>query len=188
MTLDTSCVIHAAQEGRYAEELAELVSLAQAERVGLYLTGAFDVDMEKAKQYNKQVNFEWLQKRPIIRRIPQPFRFDFSPLGDPRHALMGGSEDAALVKRLEEIVLPTDLRPGKFNPAQEPHLQARFRRKVADVQHLGGHMMSGNDYFVTTDADDMIKKRDRIREATGIRIIDPTEAATIARLGRALSP
>jgi hypothetical protein len=181
MTLDTSCVIHAAQNGQYVAELAELVSLAKAGRVSLFLTGAFEVDMEKAKDRNKAQNFEWLRGRPVIARVPQPFRFDFSPFDDPGHGFMKGPEEVALLKKLEEIMVPADLRPGRFDPAKEPALQVKFRRKIADVQHLGGHLMSGNDYFVTTDSDDMLRKKARILAATSIRVIDPTEAVNIAR-------
>ncbi|MBG0560710.1 hypothetical protein [Actinoplanes aureus] len=54
-------------------------------------------------------------------------------------------------------MLPPALQPGQFDPATEPEKQAKFRRKVADVQHLVGHLMSGNDYFITSDEDDMLK-------------------------------
>lgn len=48
--------------------------------------------------------------------------------------------------------------------------------------------MSGNDYFVTTDSDDMLRKKDRIFAATSIRVIDPAEAVTIVRQGGAPTP
>jgi hypothetical protein len=182
MTLDTNCVIYAAQRGRYASELDELVTMARGGKVSLFLTSAFEVDQERAREPNKRLNLQWLRERPLISRAPQPFRFDFSPLGDPGHVLLGGNEDAELVTKLEEIVLPPRLRPGQFDPTDHES-QSKFRRKVADVQHLAGHLISQNDVFVTTDSDDMLKKRDRILTATGIRVVDPPEAVAIAHLG-----
>jgi hypothetical protein len=180
MTLDTNCVIYAAQQGQYLDELVELVSLAQASKLSLFLTGAFELDQETAGPDNKALNLEWLRERPVIRRVPQPFRFNFSPFNDPGHGFLAG-QHAASLEKLERIILPADLRPGQFDPAQEPALQAKFRNKLADVQHLGGHLMSGNDYFITNDKRDMLKKRDRILAATSIRVVNPIEAVQIAR-------
>ena len=87
-------------------------------------------------------------------------------------------------------MLPEGLRPGQFNPDGDRAKQLRFRRKVADVQHLMGHYMSGNDFFVTSDEDDMLNatKRVRILKASLIRIVNPVEALAIARQGRSATP
>jgi hypothetical protein len=45
---------------------------------------------------------------------------------------------------------------------------AALRRKVTDVQHLTAHLMAGHDAFVTSDHDDMLRKRGAIRSRTGI--------------------
>ncbi len=49
------------------------------------------------------------------------------------------------------------------------------------MQHLTAHVMSGHDAFVTSDEDDMLRKRDRLREVTGIVVLDPDEAVRLAR-------
>ena len=35
----------------------------------------------------------------------------------------------------------------------------KWSRKINDVQHLSAHSMAAHDAFVTSDEDDMIKKR-----------------------------
>lgn len=37
-----------------------------------------------------------------------------------------------------------------------------------DVQHLMAHRMSGNDAFVTADAEDILRKAEPLREQAGI--------------------
>jgi hypothetical protein len=180
-TLDTSSIIHVAQDQLYRPEIDELVILGRSGAVRLYLTGAFELDMERAREDRLAANLEWLRGQPIV-RVPQPWRFNMSPFGDAGHGFLAGEHKGAL-ERLEASMLPLGLQPGKFDPASEPDKQAKFRKKVADVQHLAGHLMSGNDYFVTSDEDDMLKpsKRKRIFDAAAIRIINPREAIALAR-------
>ena len=59
-------------------------------------------------------------------------------------------------------------------------LMAKWRRKVTDVHHLTGHLMAGHDAFVTSDHDDMIKKRADLRARTGIVVVSPAEAVQMA--------
>lgn len=67
--LDTGCVIDAAQGGRYRAEIDQLVSLARAGEVGLWLTSAFDVDQARASDENYRANLRWLSERPLIQRV-----------------------------------------------------------------------------------------------------------------------
>lgn len=188
-TLDTSSVIHAVQNGQYGPEIADLVALGQAGAVHLYLTGAFEVDMERASELHLTANIAWLQNQTAIERIPQPARFDFSTFDDPGHGFVG-DEHLEPIKKLESFMLPAELQPGQFDPAIEPDKQEKFRRKVADVQHLAGHLMSGNDYFVTSDEDDMLRptRKRRIFEAASIRVVDPLQALEIARRSGSVGP
>jgi hypothetical protein len=180
MTIDTNCVIYAAQGHRYRSELEELVDLARNGRVALALTSAFEIDQEKAPEQKRTQNLTWLSKQPTIARIPQPFRLDYHPLDDPGHVLLGGERDAAVLTALEQIVLPPDLQVGQVD-ADDAAAMKTFRRKVSDVQHLAGHAMSGNDVFVTEDKDDMLDNKDKILAATGIRIADIPTAVALAR-------
>jgi hypothetical protein len=63
---------------------------------------------------------------------------------------------------------------------------ARWRRKKNDVQHLLAHLIAGHDAFVTSDDDDMLKKRAELRARTGIAVVDPAEAVQMAH-GQAAS-
>jgi hypothetical protein len=76
---------------------------------------------------------------------------------------------------------PTGDPPPRATPIgnwdeDDPALLALNRRKVTDVQHLTAHRMAGHDAFVTTDHDDILRKREAIRRRTGIIVVDPAEA------------
>ena len=52
-------------------------------------------------------------------------------------------------------------------------------KKMNDVHHLTAHSMVGNDVFVTSDGDDMVKKRERLLVETGIVVKTPEEAVAL---------
>lgn len=83
LTLDTNCVIHAAQAQLCGLQVDELVDLARDGRVGLWITEAFIVDQERAPTDKHQRNLAWLSQRSTIGRIPGPFRLGYSALGGP---------------------------------------------------------------------------------------------------------
>jgi hypothetical protein len=166
LTLDTSSVIHAAQGQWYGPQVDELAELACRGRVGISITEAFAVDQETAPADKHQQNLEWLSRQPLIGRIPGPFRFDYSALDGPDG--FPADEHAAADAALRQILLR-----GEASTAS--------RRKITDVQHLTAHLMAGHDAFVTSDHDDMLKKRAEIRARTGIVVVDPDEAVQLAR-------
>jgi hypothetical protein len=168
LTLDTSCIIHAESSqghGAEVEELAERCRQGQAE---LWLTTAYDEDQATAGDERRAANLRWISERPVIGRIPQPLRLDYSPL-DGRSVLVDDQTKDACAA-IEEILLPPDLRAGAVN-AGNP----RWRKRIRDVQHLASHFMHGHDVFVTTDDDDMIDKRDKLLRRTGIVVETPAE-------------
>jgi hypothetical protein len=57
---------------------------------------------------------------------------------------------------------------------------AKWRRKVNDVQHLTAHLIAGHYAFVTSDDDDMLKKRADLQARTGIVVVNPAEAVQMA--------
>lgn len=175
--MDTSTVIHAAQGQPYAPEVDELVELARQGRVGLWITEAFTVDQERAPADKHQRNLAWLSDRPAIGRIPGPFRFGYSNWGGPDVL----TDDAAATAdaALREILLPERFQPERLDE-NDPALMAANRRKITDVQHLTAHLMAGHDAFVTSDHDDMLKKRAEIRARTQITVINPVEAVELA--------
>jgi hypothetical protein len=86
LTLDTNCVIHAAQAQPYGPQVDELVDLARDGRVDLWITEAFSVDQERAPTDKHQRNLAWLGQRPPIGRISGPFRLGYSALGGPMYS------------------------------------------------------------------------------------------------------
>jgi hypothetical protein len=165
LTLDTSSVIHGAQGQHYAAQIDELVKLARNGQVGLWITSAFAVDQERAPADKHQRNLAWLSERPLIGSVPGPFRFDYSGLDGPD----GAPNDDAIAA---DATLCGILLPGRAATAS--------RRKITDVHHLTAHFMAGHDAFVTSDQDDMLHKREVIRQRTGIVVVDPGEAVQMA--------
>ena len=169
LTLDTNCVIHAAQAQAYAPQMAELRALDRDGRLRLWITEAFTVDQEHASADKHHLNVAWLSEQPVIERVPGPCRRGYSRRDGPdlRTDAAAAAADAAL----REILLP-----GKATAAS--------RRKITDVQHLTAHYMAGHDAFVSSDHDDMLRKREVIRGRTGIVIVDPVEAVRMATTSR----
>jgi hypothetical protein len=165
LTLDTSSIIHGTQAQPYGPQIDELVEVARQGRVGLWITTAFAVDQERAPADKHQRNLAWLRQRPLIGTIAGPFRLGYSPLGGTE-GFLNEAHTAGDVA-LREIIL------GRASPAG--------RRKVTDVQHLTAHLMAGHDAFVTSDHDDMLRKREAIRSRTGIVVVNPAEAVQLAR-------
>jgi hypothetical protein len=183
LTLDTSTVIHGAQGQRYGPQIDELVELAHAGRIGLWITTAFGNDQERASADKLQRNLSWLSERPLIGTVPGAFRLDYSRIGIDTVLL---SEDQKVVAMtIDEILLPQAYRVGNLRNGDEA-VMAKWRRKANDVQHLVAHLIAGHDAFVTSDDDDMLKKRTQLRARTGIVVVDPAEAVQMAR-GQALS-
>jgi hypothetical protein len=178
LTLDTSTVIHAAQAQPYGPEVDELVELARQGRVGLWITTAFGNDQERAPADKHQRNLAWLADRPLIGTVPGGFRLDYSQLGIDTVLL--GTEQKAAAEAIDETLLPKAYRAGKLR-ADDEAVMARWRRKANDVQHLVAHLIAGHDAFVTSDDDDMLKKRAELRARTGIVVVDPAEAVQMAR-------
>jgi hypothetical protein len=178
LTLDTSSVIHAAQAQRYGPQIDELVDLACQGRVGLWITTAFAVDQERAPADKHERNLAWLSQRPTIGRIRGPFRLGLSMLGGPD--VLTDADTSTADAALREILLPQRLQPGNWDE-DDPALLTLNRRKVTDVQHLTAHRTAGHDAFVTSDHDDMLRKREAIRRRIGIIVVDPAEAVQRVR-------
>jgi hypothetical protein len=178
LTLDTGCVIDAAQAQPRGPQVVELVDLARQGRVGLWITEAFTVDQETAPADKAQRNLAWLSQQPVIGRVPGPWRVGYSGLDGPD----GFTDDASAAAdlALREIILTAQLQRGRLDENDLAQL-ARNRDKVTDVQHLTAHLMAGHDAFVTSDHDDLLRHRQAIRRLTGIVVVDPVEAVQLAR-------
>jgi hypothetical protein len=174
LTLDTSCVIHAAQRQEQAELVDQLVEAARAEQVGLWLTTVFYRDQERASATNSAANLAWLEQAPVLGAVPGPFRLDYSVLGGP-DVLGGGVYDTAL----RRIILPQRLWAESMTEGSA--LSPADVRKFHDVQHLCAHHMAQHDAFVTSDEDDLLDKAERIKEETGIVVWSLAQAVEQVR-------
>lgn len=167
LTLDTNCVINAAQGGRHSEEIDQLVNLARSRDEGLWLTSAFEIDQKRAWDEKRRINLQWLGERPLIRQVPGPFRLDLSNFDGPD--VLVSDEVAQADEKIKSILRPS-YRIGVAIPS----------RKFNDIHHLTAHLMVGHDAFVTQDEDDMIKRRQALRNAVGIKVVTSTEAVVLA--------
>jgi hypothetical protein len=179
LTLDTSSVIHAAQAQPYGPHIDELVELAHGARVGLWITEAFTVDQERAAADKHHRNLAWLSEQPVIGRVPGPFRLGYSKLGG-QDFLVVDDDIAAADALLCEILLRERYQAANLQE-DDTAFMAKWRQKVTDVHHLTGHLMAGHDAFVTSDHDDMLKKRAELRTRTGIVVVNPANAVQMAR-------
>ncbi|HZA81128.1 MAG TPA: hypothetical protein VFC13_06600 [Actinomycetes bacterium] len=146
-------------------------------QVGLWITTAFGNDQERAPADKHQRNLAWLSERPLIGTVPGGFRLDYSRLGIDTVLL--SDEQATIVRTLDEILLPKRFQVGNLR-ADDEAAMAKWRRKVTDVQHLTAHLIAGHDAFVTSDDDDMLKKRADLQARTGIVVVNPAEAVQMA--------
>ncbi len=178
LTLDTSCVIHGSQDQAFARPVNELVDLARAGLIGIWLTSAFDDDQRRASAENRRTNFDWIRARPVLREVPGPFRPDYSFL-DGKDILLD-DESAQIAGVIERIVLPPKLHPGALD-VNNPTQMTRWRKRVTDVQHLIAHAMAGHDLFVTTDSADILSKRERLLAEAAIEVADPGDALLCVR-------
>lgn len=83
------------------------------------------------------------------------------------------------MRTLDEILLPKGYQVGNLH-ADDQAAMAKWRRKANDVQHLTTHLIASHDAFVTSDDDDMLKKRAGLRTRTGIVVVNPAEAVQLA--------
>lgn len=172
-TLDTGCVIAAVQQQDYAKDVERLTETARQGKVMLWLTAAFAADQTRASSHNLRANAVWLAGQPILQGSPGPFRLDYSRL-DGMDVLVS-DEQAAIIETIEDIVLPAGYRVGRLRTDDERFMD-KWSRRINDVQHLAAHHMAGHDAFVTSDQDDIVKRRDQLWERLKIRVYTADEA------------
>ena len=98
---------------------------------------------------------------------------DYSQLDGPD--VLIDDDTAEIIAIVEEVLLRPAYRVGQLD-ASDRALMERWSRKINDVQHLAAHHMAGHDAFVTSDFDDMVKKRQDLWNRAKIRVLTPTEA------------
>ena len=178
LTLDTNCVIHSAQAQRYGPDVDRLVEMARTGTVGLWITTGFEVDQALLSPDDERrlLNLQWLSERPMITRIPGPLRFDYSTWDGSD--VFVRDEHLASDRCIRDVLLTEKYQAG-HSSEDDPAAMKKWRNKISDVQHLSAHLLAKHDAFVTSDEDDMWKKRDLLT-ACGVVIKNPAEAVVLA--------
>ncbi|WP_405056825.1 hypothetical protein OG474_29295 [Kribbella sp. NBC_01505] len=169
LTLDTSCVIAAAQDEHRRQCIDRLLQLAQDGIVELWLTTAFSYDQTTAPAEARAANLAWLEDRPTIGEVPGPFRLNLSPLGGRDVLVVRAMGD--IDEKIKRILLAKGLATGHKDPG----------RRIHDVHHLSAHWMAGHDAFVTDDQC-VLKNREALRLQVGIQVVDPEEAVRVVAI------
>ena len=163
--LDTGCLIAAQTPGEPHHLAAEgLVRAGMAGDVSLITATSVEYDLEAASPELAQVRRAWLASRPFIRRVPGPFTLDVSRLdwGD----VLVSDEQAESLGKLKKIL-------GTPAPAEPDN---RWRRRQIDRHHASAALLAQADGLVTTDRDDILRRRDAILTECGLLVLDPEEA------------
>jgi hypothetical protein len=118
-------------------------------------------DLEKAGSEREELRKRWVSDRPCIQNVPGPGTLDVTRLdaGD----VYVSDEQLQRLEPLQGIL-------GK------PVGSQNWRRSELDRHHVGAAVLAEADGFVTTDYHDILRHKDEILEATGIRAVNPTEA------------
>jgi hypothetical protein len=167
LTLDAN-VLHALLDPRreFHATAVRLFELAERGRVQLAVTSRIRSDIPR----------EPLRSR--VAALPVLPLSTFARHGGSRDSGSGASGDLAptpaelsLHDRLMTLLFPLASRAG-----------ARHAGRLADVEHLVGHVRSGNDYFVSDDK--ALHGRAAQLAATGIRVIGVARAVQLAEQER----
>ena len=123
-----------------------------------------DYDLEAASAARQVDRLAWLSAHGItIARVPGPFTIGVSGLdsGD----VLVSTEDSERMARLARIL---------GTPLVEAHDDS-WRRRQIDLHHANTALLVGGG-LVTTDRKHLLRRRDEIREVTGLVVLAPDEA------------
>jgi hypothetical protein len=166
--LDTGVLIAAQSPGdAHHEACAALVRAGQAGLARLLAGVGVDYDLETASAARQAERLVWLSGHGItIARVSGPFTIGVSRLdsGD----VLVNSEDSERMARLSRI-LGTPLVEGD---------EDSWRRRQIDLHHASSALLVGAG-LVTTDNKHLLRRRDEIREATGLVVLAPDEAVDL---------
>jgi hypothetical protein len=166
LLLDNGCLIAAQSAGeRWHPACIALVEAGRSGRAHLMRSVTVEYDLETAGEPRRSERLAWLQANPFIERVPGPFMPGVTRIewGDA----YVGDEHRDPLARLHAIL-------GK-PPDSE-------RRAHFDYHHACTAYLRNADALVTTDNDDLLKKRDAVRVAVGLVILDPEEAVHLVGL------
>jgi predicted nucleic acid-binding protein len=166
--LDSGCLIAAQTPGeQFHAAAAKLIEAGAAGLVHLTTATSVEYDLEAADAERAELRRDWLAERPFIRRVPGPFILDISRLdwGD----VLVDDADADTLGKVRDILVTT---PPPGGPDD------RWRRNQIDYHHVAAASLAGADAIVTTDKKDLLRRREKIRDACRVDVIDPQEAVS----------
>jgi hypothetical protein len=163
ITLDTNCVIGLldtkSETATSTEELRELVRLALSGKIELSITTRVEVDVERDNDSQRRASMlKQIAMFPVIGTVA---RWDTSKWDG--EDIWVGPEEQALAEEVQRTVFP-GLTPKS----------ARYENKIADIDHLLGHKLSGRDIFVTDDSG-ILRRHAELRASFGIVVMKPAE-------------
>ena len=163
ITLDTNCVINlydANSASRMSvDELAAILKYADDGEVDVMVATRIAADLERDKSCRRAADLlERIEPLPIFGTVA---RLDVSKWdsGD----VWVGDDDVALVERVRRALFPT------LNSSDR-----RYYNKLADIDHLVGHIRARRDVFVTDDLE-IRKKASGLSTTDNLSVMTPKE-------------
>ncbi|HNU62165.1 MAG TPA: hypothetical protein PKL04_08195 [Methanofastidiosum sp.] len=162
VTLDTCCLIN--YQNKKDTEVSQIIDMHKKNAIDIKCTTRVDFDQ---RNYGDQKKREELDKLcNEFGTIGTVFRWGFSRLdsGD----VFTGKEEDLLEEKLKAIMFPN----VNFGILDE-----RNEGRLADIDHLIGHILEKRDYFVTSNTKDFIdnRKRENLKSEFDLNILTPKE-------------
>lgn len=161
LTVDTNVLRDAIEPHRAGHAIAtELLALHQAGKCEVRVTTRLDVDVPTDPLRKLIESLEVLDTAPV----GTVFRLDYSTLG-------GGDflADEKWAQEADELM-------NLLFPGADP-TSPRHKNRVADVDHLMGHQLSGRDVFVTNEKG-ILAQRKELCHRFGITVMAPSDVVS----------
>ena len=163
ITIDTNCVIGLfdtkSQTATSTSELRELVRYAFSGAIELYITTRVEVDFGRDK--DDQRREEMLKNISMFPVIGTVSRWNVSTWDSSDISI--DLKRQKLADEVQRIIFP-GLTPTS----------SRYANKLADIDHLVGHALSGHDVFITDDGE-ILRRSSQLEGGIGIRVMRPAE-------------
>jgi len=162
VTLDTCCLID--YQNKKDNYMPKIIEMHKVGNIDIKCTTRVDFDQRNYEDSNKKDELGKLCNQFGI--IGTVLRWDFSKLGDGD--FFSGEEENILEERLKTIMFPN---------VDFSILNEKNQGRLADIDHLLGHILEKRDYFITSNTKDFIDKgkREKLRSLFGIVILTPEE-------------
>lgn len=163
ITIDTNCIVGLfdtkSQTATSTDELRELWRYALSGVIDLCITTRVEVDFGRDKDSQRREEMlKHISSLPVVGTV---MRWDVSKW-DSADGLTD-SNRKALVDEVQRIVFP-GLSPES----------GKYANKIADIDHLVGHVLNRRDVFVTDDGG-ILRRFAQLRESVGVIVMTPSE-------------